>query len=67
MSTLAVAKAGRARFIPLLGAAAETGFRPNLLPSQKDVWDQQLWMAKLGPKYTGNTAHTEFVPVRRID
>src|SRR5262252_3483385 len=38
-----------------------TGFRPDLLPPQKEVWQQQLWMAKLGPKYTGNTAHTTFV------
>src|SRR5690349_13155103 len=41
--------------------AAASGFRPNLLPSQTDVWAQQLWMAKLGPKYTGNAAHTTFV------
>ena len=31
------------------------------MPTQKDVWDQQVWMAKLGPKYTGNKAHTTFV------
>src|SRR5262249_3719528 len=37
------------------------GFRPELLPSQQAVWDQQVWMAGLGPKYTGNTAHTRFV------
>ena len=42
------------------GAKAD-GYRPNLLPSQKEVWDWQVWMAKLGPKYTGNQAHTEFV------
>src|SRR5215472_481723 len=36
-------------------------YRPNLLPSQKEVWDWQVWMAKLGPKYTGNPAHTTFV------
>jgi len=42
------------------GAKAE-GYRPNLLASQKEVWDWQVWMAKLGPKYTGNQAHTEFV------
>src|SRR5471030_894178 len=41
--------------------AAERTFQPNLLSSQKDVWDQQVWMAKLGPKYTGNKAHTTFV------
>jgi len=42
-------------------ARAKTAFRSDLLPSEKEVWDQQLWMAKLGPKYTGNNAHTEFV------
>src|SRR5215471_16552989 len=42
-------------------AAEPTGFRPDLLPPQREVWDQQTWMAKLGPKYTGNRAHAEFV------
>ena len=37
------------------------GFRPELLPSRQEIWDQQLWMAKLGPKYTGNKAHATFV------
>jgi hypothetical protein len=41
--------------------AAADALRPGLLPSQKEVWDQQVWMAKLGPKYTGNKAHTTFV------
>src|SRR5262249_18124757 len=41
------------------------GFRPELLPSQQAVWDQQVWMAGLGPKYTGNTAHTRFVDFSR--
>jgi len=40
--------------------AADT-LRPGLLPSQKEIWDQQVWMAKLGPKYTGNPAHATFV------
>ena len=39
----------------------DTGFRPALLPSQKESWDKLVWMAKLGPKYTGNPAHVEFV------
>src|SRR5215467_2789498 len=51
---------GRRTFMPMLAAKVE-GYRPNLLPSQKEVWDWQLWMAKLGPKYTGNPAHTQFV------
>src|SRR5580704_15141064 len=59
VSTFAVAGPGRRGLDPLFGAAA--GFEPSLLPSQHDVWEQQLWMAKLGPKYTGNKAHTTFV------
>src|SRR5262245_28042089 len=43
------------------GLAAPIAFRPELLPPKKEVWDQQLWMAKLGPKYTGNKAHAAFV------
>jgi hypothetical protein len=45
----------------LFAAAAPPALRPGLLPDEKAVWDQQVWMAKLGPKYTGNKAHTEFV------
>ena len=45
---------------PRLAWAADS-LRPALLPSQDAVWDQQVWMAKLGPKYTGNEAHTTFV------
>src|SRR5260221_11174405 len=60
VSTLAVGDLSAGRIVTLLGAA-ETGFRPNLLPTQKEVWDQQVWMAKLGPKDTGNAAHTEVV------
>ncbi|HWW83412.1 MAG TPA: hypothetical protein VNZ26_07410, partial [Vicinamibacterales bacterium] len=45
----------------LLAAGAPRDFQPNLLPNQKEVWDHQVWMAKLGPKYTGNPAHTTFV------
>ena len=61
LSALAVSAPARAR---LAGAALDdraAGFRPDLLPSQQAVWDQQVWMAKLGPKYTGNKAHTTFV------
>src|SRR5215469_8225784 len=42
-------------------AAAIAGYRAELLPSQKELWDWQVWMAKLGPRYTGNEAHTTFV------
>jgi hypothetical protein len=62
VSALAVAGPGRTRPVQVVGAAgAEQRFQLNLLPSQKAVWDQQVWMAKLGPKYTGNKAHTTFV------
>jgi hypothetical protein len=61
VSTLAVAAPGRLRQPPLLAQNAASIFRPNLLPSQKEVWDHLVWMAKLGPKYTGNKAHTTFV------
>ena len=60
VSTLAVASPRGTGFLPL--RAAETdGYRSALLPSEKEVWDQLVWMAKLGPKYTGNEAHTKFV------
>ena len=42
-------------------AGAGSPFRSELLPSQREVWGQQVWMARLGPKYTGNAAHTQFV------
>lgn len=44
-----------------LAAEKVAGYRPDLLPSRKAVWDWQVWMAKLGPKYTGNKAHVAFV------
>src|SRR5262245_3557750 len=40
---------------------AVDAFRPELLPDQREVWDHQTWMARLGPKYTGNEAHNRFV------
>jgi hypothetical protein len=40
---------------------ADRSFQPTLLAGQQEVWEQQVWMAKLGPKYTGNRAHTTFV------
>src|ERR1700722_9612086 len=58
-STMAVL--GREGLFPLAADAAAAGYQPKLMPSQKEVWDQQVWMAKLGPKYTGNAAHTGFV------
>jgi len=58
-STLGVL--GTRALLPVAAGAKVEGYRPNLLPSQKEVWDWQVWMAKLGPKYTGNAAHTTFV------
>ncbi len=64
VSTLAVATPRGTKGVRLLkdGAAASSqGFRPELLPSQKAVWDNMTWMAQLGPKYTGNKAHKTFI------
>jgi PA domain len=69
LSTLAVSGPAGAMLVPLFrdahGAPSGPGeipaFHPELLPSQKEVWASLEWMAKLGPKYTGNPAHTEFV------
>src|SRR5262249_6230780 len=64
-TSVAITVAGSTTSRARLAAAAlddrAPGFRPELLPTQKAVWDQQIWMAKLGPKYTGNKAHTTFV------
>jgi hypothetical protein len=59
-STLTVASRSGTKFVSLLEAAAP-GFRPELFPTQKEMWDHETWMAGLGPKYTGNKAHTTFV------
>jgi hypothetical protein len=56
VSSLAVA--GRRA---LLAAGPGDSLRAGLLPTQKEVWDHQVWMAELGPKFTGNKAHTTFV------
>ena len=58
-STLALL--GQRALLPVAAGAKVEGYRPDLLPSQKEIWDWQVWMAKLGPKYTGNAAHTTFV------
>src|SRR5262249_14922541 len=54
----------RGTLLPVAAGARVEAYRPSLLPSQKEVWDWQLWMAKLGPKDTGNPAHTQVVEVR---
>ncbi len=62
MSALAVAgPQGTGLIAVTRTAGADRLFAPNRLTSQKDAWAQQVWMAKLGPKYTGNKAHTTFV------
>jgi hypothetical protein len=61
VSGLAVTSRRRGGYLTLEAAESGTGFRKELLPSEKEVWDQLIWMAKLGPKYTGNEAHTKFV------
>jgi hypothetical protein len=54
------------RLFPESGSASDAitstaDYNPDLLPSQHDVWAWQEWMAKLGPKYTGNKAHIDYV------
>lgn len=49
------------RRLALLASPHAAAFRPELLPDKKQVWDWQVWMAKLGPKHTGNEAHTKYV------
>jgi len=61
MSAVTMATRSGARLVMRLSAAEPAGFRPDLLPSQKEIWDHETWMAKLGPKYTGNRAHVQFV------
>ncbi len=58
--------AASAQLLPFLTKGAQAagtspGFQPALLPTEKEVWGWETWMAKLGPKYTGNKAHVEFV------
>ncbi len=61
LSAFAVASRARADMLPFFTESTGTEFRPALLPSQKEVWEHVQWMAGLGPKFTGNKAHTEFV------
>jgi hypothetical protein len=61
VSASAISSRGKAETLALPWPAEEHGFRPALLPSQKEVWDHIAWMAGLGPKFTGNKAHTQFV------
>jgi hypothetical protein len=59
-SGLALLRTGRSDAEPFLVDTTAT-IRKDLLPSADEVWEWQVWMAKLGPKYTGNPAHVKFV------
>jgi hypothetical protein len=61
VSALSVSAPVRSRLAAAAIDDRAAGFRPDLLPTEKAVWDEEVWMAKLGPKYTGNKAHTTFV------
>ena len=61
LSTFAATTTGLKSLLSLPADAATAGYRADLMPSQKEIWDWQVWMAKLGPKYTGNKAHKDFV------
>ena len=63
LQSMAFASSGALLTAARQALAAETieGYRPELLPSRKQVWDWQVWMAQLGPKFTGNKAHVAFI------
>jgi hypothetical protein len=69
LSTLAVTHGTQASTVSLFcderGFPAGPGqlpqFHPESMPTQTEVWNSLEWMAKLGPKYTGNPAHVKFV------
>ena len=52
---------GRVDAVPFVLDERVEGFRPSLLPSIDEVWGWQVSMNNLGPKYTGNDAHRQFV------
>jgi len=60
-SALTLMVPGRSSALPFAVDQEAEGLRENLMPSMDEVWDWQVWMAKLGPKYTGNAAHRKFV------
>ncbi len=67
-STLTVATRGYAKRLPLFrgldflpGDGDHSGLEfGSAMPTQKEVWDWLTWMAKLGPKFTGNPAHQTY-------
>jgi hypothetical protein len=64
-STLTVLSGKSSRAIPLASSIfspqSDASYQLNLMPSKKEAWEWLEWMAKLGPKFTGNPAHVEFV------
>jgi hypothetical protein len=58
-TTLAIP--GRSKGVSLAGGYPTDAYQPSLMSSEKEVWDQLAWMARLGPKYTGNKAHRTYV------
>ena len=61
VSTLAVASPHATKLVPLFSGDDGPAFRTDLLPPQKEVWDNLAWMAALGPKLTGNKAHNSYI------
>jgi hypothetical protein len=59
-SALVLAANGKER-APFQDDAAVHGFQPDLMPSRDQIWAWQVWMNKLGPKFTGNQAHRTYV------
>jgi hypothetical protein len=60
-TTFALVSADGLRAFPFPVSQTLNGYRPELLPSEKELWAHQVWMAKLGPKFTGNPAHHTYV------
>jgi hypothetical protein len=49
-TTLAIP--GRSKGMSLFDGSSADGYQSSLMPTEKEVWDQLVWMARLGPKYT---------------
>jgi hypothetical protein len=60
-SAFALLAPGSGTLEPFFADAGADALQKTLMPSADEVWKWQVWMAALGPKYTGNKAHTEFV------
>ena len=60
-SGLVVMVPGLAHAIPLGAPSKVPLYRPGKVPSERQIWEWQIWTNNLGPRYTGNPAHTKFV------